>query len=65
MIDCQQRTGHLASLGGREVPRSEFERRLSLALGAPAIGDWTYDVSMWRHLLKSDAGGTAEKDGPE
>ena len=50
MIDCQQRTGHLASLGGRELPRSEFERRLSLALGAPPVTDWTYDVSLWRHL---------------
>lgn len=65
MIDCQQRTGHLASLGGRELPRDEFERRLSLALGAAALTDWTYDGSMWRHLLKSDAGGAAEKDCPE
>jgi len=50
MIDCQQRTGHLASLGGRELPRAEFERRLSHALGEPAIGEWTYDASLWRHL---------------
>jgi len=50
MIDCQQRTGHLASLGGRELPRTEFERRLSLALGERGILDWSYDVSLWRHL---------------
>lgn len=50
MIDCQQRTGHLASLGGRELPRAEFERRLSHALGEPPISDWTYDASLWRHL---------------
>jgi leucyl/phenylalanyl-tRNA---protein transferase len=25
VIDCQQRTGHLASLGGREIDRPEFE----------------------------------------
>ncbi len=50
MIDCQQRTGHLASLGGRELPRTEFEHRLSLALGEPPIVDWTYDASLWRHL---------------
>ena len=25
MIDCQQRTAHLASLGGREIARAEFE----------------------------------------
>ena len=65
MIDCQQRTGHLASLGGRELPRDEFERRLSLALGAEAIADWTYDVSMWRHLGFSVGGADAEQDtGP-
>jgi leucyl/phenylalanyl-tRNA--protein transferase len=59
MIDCQQRTGHLASLGGREISRTEFERRLTLGLGEPAIVDWTYDRSTWRHLLKLDAGALA------
>jgi leucyl/phenylalanyl-tRNA--protein transferase len=50
MIDCQQRTGHLASLGGREIERSEFEGRLRAALNAPPIGEWSYDLAMWRHL---------------
>jgi leucyl/phenylalanyl-tRNA--protein transferase len=62
MIDCQQRTGHLASLGGREIPRSEFERRLSLSLGGPPIRDWSYDPAMWRHLVKFDAWRPAVKD---
>jgi len=62
MIDCQQRTGHLASMGGREIPRIEFERRLSLSLGAPPIRDWTYDPSMWRHLQMSDARTAAEAE---
>jgi leucyl/phenylalanyl-tRNA--protein transferase len=62
LIDCQQRTGHLASLGGRELPRAEFERRLSLALGESAIGEWSYDASMWRHL---ELGSRAAQDpGP-
>jgi len=61
MIDCQQRTGHLASLGGRELPRTEFEHRLSLALGAPPVTDWTYDVSQWRHL---ELGGAALDERP-
>lgn len=62
MIDCQQRTGHLASLGGRELPRAEFERRLSLALGERPVSEWTYDVSLWRHL---GLGGPASQDsGP-
>ena len=29
MIDCQQRTPLLASMGGREIPRRQFLRRLS------------------------------------
>lgn len=49
-IDCQQHTGHLASMGAREVSRDEFERRLSLALGAPDIADWTYDPAHWALL---------------
>jgi leucyl/phenylalanyl-tRNA--protein transferase len=62
MVDCQQRTGHLASLGAREVSRTEFERRLSLSLGATAISDWTYHPSMWRHL---ERGAGADQDpGP-
>ena len=29
MIDCQMHTGHLASLGAREIPRTEFSQRLA------------------------------------
>jgi leucyl/phenylalanyl-tRNA---protein transferase len=50
MIDCQQHTRHLASMGARELPRAEFEARLARNLGAPAITEWTYDLSQWRHL---------------
>ena len=37
MIDCQMYTDHLASLGGREIPRAEFLVRLSAltASGSP------------------------------
>jgi leucyl/phenylalanyl-tRNA--protein transferase len=52
MIDCQQRTGHLASLGGREIPRGEFEQRLTLGLGEPRIREWSYHASMWRRLVE-------------
>jgi leucyl/phenylalanyl-tRNA--protein transferase len=51
MIDCQQHTAHLASMGARTLSRAEFETRLTLSLGAPPIPDWSYDLSMWRHLL--------------
>ncbi|HEX7439894.1 MAG TPA: leucyl/phenylalanyl-tRNA--protein transferase, partial [Caldimonas sp.] len=50
MIDCQQRTAHLASFGGRELGRSEFESRLRAALHAPSIDEWSYDPHLWRHL---------------
>jgi leucyl/phenylalanyl-tRNA--protein transferase len=29
MIDCQMNTAHLASLGAREIPRTEFEKKLT------------------------------------
>jgi leucyl/phenylalanyl-tRNA--protein transferase len=37
MIDCQMYTTHLASLGGREIPRNSFLTRLSAltAAGTP------------------------------
>jgi leucyl/phenylalanyl-tRNA--protein transferase len=37
MIDCQVRTEHLASLGGREIPRAEFLARLEHLCDAPAV----------------------------
>lgn len=49
-IDCQQNTGHLASLGAREVSRAAFEAHLSRVLGEPEIADWTYDPCMWGQL---------------
>ena len=50
LIDCQQNTGHLASLGAREVTRGAFEAHLARTLGEPDIADWTYDVQHWRTL---------------
>ena len=50
LIDCQQNTTHLASLGAREIPRERFEQHLSLVSGEPEIADWTYDLRTWRQL---------------
>ena len=50
LIDCQQNTGHLASMGAHEITRAAFEQHLALTLGAGDIDDWSYDGSMWQHL---------------
>ena len=42
LIDCQQNTSHLASLGGREIPRKAFVRHLRGAVGEPPI-PWQFD----------------------
>lgn len=44
LIDCQVATGHLMSLGAREIPRSHFMKLLREALGAPTPrGSWSTD----------------------
>jgi len=41
-IDSQVYTTHMAGLGGRDIPRSEFLRRLSRALSSPdRVGPWS------------------------
>ncbi len=52
-IDCQQNTGHLASLGAAEWPRSHFEQHLRATVALQAPADWTYHSAMWRHLLQT------------
>lgn len=41
MIDCQQETGHLASLGAAPIARAAFLEHVRAAIGEPAIADWT------------------------
>ncbi len=50
LIDCQQNTGHLASMGAHEIGRDAFEGHLRSALAAPDIADWTYDEVAWGSL---------------
>jgi leucyl/phenylalanyl-tRNA--protein transferase len=47
LVDCQQNTGHLASMGGREITRDAFEAHLARTLGEPEPAPWTYDDSAW------------------
>lgn len=43
MMDCQMKTDHLASLGGREIPRKEFSRRLVELINLPQpSGKWIH-----------------------
>jgi leucyl/phenylalanyl-tRNA--protein transferase len=41
MIDCQQETGHLASLGAAPISRAAFVEHVRAAIGEPGIADWT------------------------
>ena len=46
LIDCQVRTGHLISFGAREIPRSEFMRKMRKAVKMPAPkGPWRSSIS--------------------
>ena len=49
-IDCQQKTVHLTSFGGREIGRNEFQRRLRDAIGRSDVADWSYDLRLWEEL---------------
>jgi leucyl/phenylalanyl-tRNA--protein transferase len=40
LIDCQQETGHLHSLGARPIPRSQFVEHLKKCIVQPQIRDW-------------------------
>jgi leucyl/phenylalanyl-tRNA--protein transferase len=54
VIDCQQNTAHLASLGAREIPRAEFCAHVAAATRRAAI-DWAkYRVGTINRLLASD-----------
>ena len=50
MIDCQQNTRHLASMGAREVSRAVFEAHLKQAVASTPVRDWFYDPVLWKGL---------------
>jgi leucyl/phenylalanyl-tRNA--protein transferase len=52
MIDCQQNTAHLKSLGATEIPRQDFLEHVVLAQqkSAPI---WRFDPLYWQHLLST------------
>lgn len=50
MIDCQQNTAHLASLGAREIAREEFVAAVAQH-SAMAPVRWEFEPVYWRELL--------------
>jgi leucyl/phenylalanyl-tRNA--protein transferase len=46
MIDCQQQTQHLASLGALPIPRQEFIAWVRQAVNQPGIVDWQADKKL-------------------
>ncbi|HNU11776.1 MAG TPA: leucyl/phenylalanyl-tRNA--protein transferase [Rubrivivax sp.] len=65
LIDCQQETLHLASMGARPIPRAAFEAHLEQVLQSADRDDWTYDPSLWDELLRAGHGGGSEpRDDP-
>ena len=64
-IDCQQRTAHLESFGGREIARREFQRRLGTALARSEVMDWSYDLRLWEHLGLGSTARRADPAAPE
>jgi leucyl/phenylalanyl-tRNA--protein transferase len=50
LVDCQQNTAHLASLGAHEITRGRFLEHVARAVGAPEPPLWTYDEAAWAHL---------------
>jgi leucyl/phenylalanyl-tRNA--protein transferase len=48
MLDCQMNTPHLASLGAREIPRSEFIARLQELVHCEPITGWQFDNDLFQ-----------------
>lgn len=51
VIDCQQNTAHLASLGGREWPRARFAAHIARARQRPEPPAWRFEPADWDWLL--------------
>jgi len=55
LIDCQQNTAHLASLGAREIPRADFCAQVARNT-SQAAPHWQFDPVYWNALLASKPG---------
>jgi leucyl/phenylalanyl-tRNA--protein transferase len=50
LIDCQQNTSHLASLGASEISRDDFLQHVASARTQTPV-QWQFDPLYWKHLL--------------
>jgi leucyl/phenylalanyl-tRNA--protein transferase len=50
LIDCQQNTSHLASMGAREIPRAQFVAQVAHKREMPSPL-WQFDAIYWSELL--------------
>jgi leucyl/phenylalanyl-tRNA--protein transferase len=50
MVDCQQNTRHLASLGAREIARQQFVEQVARQAARPPVR-WQFDPVYWNSLL--------------
>lgn len=50
MIDCQQNTAHLASLGAQEISQDIFLKEVAVAI-CSRTPTWKFDPAYWKYLL--------------
>ncbi len=51
LIDCQQNTGHLASLGAKEISRAVFTEYVN-TFANQADPEWKFEPSFWNEIVK-------------
>jgi leucyl/phenylalanyl-tRNA---protein transferase len=52
LVDCQQETPHLASLGAKPIPGKDFSRLLqNYAQTEDLVGNWGELLPIWRHSV--------------
>jgi leucyl/phenylalanyl-tRNA--protein transferase len=47
MIDCQMHTSHLASLGAREITRTDFVEKVTALVNCPPVTDWRFESALF------------------
>jgi len=52
LIDCQQETAHLRSLGAMPIGRSEFLQHVACVIHAPIQGEWVMDKFILERYLQ-------------